>query len=36
MFTGIVEELGRSRSLEQRGEGVRMRVGAPGYGEGLR
>jgi riboflavin synthase len=28
MFTGIIEELGRVRSLEQRGEGVRLRVEA--------
>jgi riboflavin synthase len=28
MFTGIIEELGRVRSLEQRGEGVRLRVDA--------
>src|ERR1044072_8706418 len=38
MFTGIVEELGRVRSLERRGEGVRMtveaRVVTEGTGEG--
>ena len=38
MFTGIIEELGRVRSLERRGEGVRMvveaRVVAEGTGEG--
>ncbi len=28
MFTGIIEELGRVRSVERRGEGVRMRVEA--------
>ncbi|MDQ3134754.1 MAG: riboflavin synthase [Acidobacteriota bacterium] len=28
MFTGIIEELGRVESLEQRGEGVRLRVAA--------
>jgi riboflavin synthase len=28
MFTGIIEELGSVRSLEQRGEGVRLRVAA--------
>jgi riboflavin synthase len=28
MFTGIIEELGRVRSLERRGEGVRMTVEA--------
>ncbi len=28
MFTGIIEELGRVRSVEQRGEGVRMTVEA--------
>lgn len=28
MFTGIIEELGRVRSLEPRGEGVRIRVEA--------
>jgi riboflavin synthase len=38
MFTGIIEELGRVRSVERRGEGVRMRVEArvvtEGTGEG--
>jgi riboflavin synthase len=38
MFTGIIEELGRVRSLERRGEGVRMtveaRVVTGGTGEG--
>jgi len=38
MFTGIIEELGRVRSLERRGEGVRMvveaRVVAEGTAEG--
>ena len=38
MFTGIIEELGRVRSLERRGEGVRMtveaRVVTEGKGEG--
>lgn len=29
MFTGIIEELGRVEALEQRGEGVRIRVTAP-------
>jgi riboflavin synthase len=28
MFTGIIEELGRVRSLEQRGEGARLRIEA--------
>src|SRR5919205_3886096 len=28
MFTGIIEELGRVRSVEPRGEGVRLRVEA--------
>src|SRR5919205_3315464 len=28
MFTGIIEELGRVRSVEKRGEGVRMTVEA--------
>lgn len=36
MFTGIIEELGRVRSLEQRGEGVRMRVAARVVTEGTR
>ncbi|MGH9942185.1 MAG: riboflavin synthase, partial [Pyrinomonadaceae bacterium] len=38
MFTGIIEELGRVRGLEQRGEGVRMvceaRVVTEGTSEG--
>src|ERR671914_1490112 len=38
MFTGIIEELGRVRSLEKRGEGVRVtieaRVVTGGTGEG--
>ncbi len=38
MFTGIIEELGSVRALEQRGEGVRVRVAArvvtAGTGEG--
>jgi riboflavin synthase len=38
MFTGIIEELGRVRSVERRGEGVRMtveaRVVTEGTGEG--
>jgi riboflavin synthase len=36
MFTGIIEELGRVRSLEQRGEGVRIRVGARAVTDGTR
>jgi riboflavin synthase len=36
MFTGIIEELGRVRSLERRGEGVRMRVEARTVAEGTR
>src|SRR5437762_11259902 len=36
MFTGIIEELGRIRSLEQRGEGVRLRVEAKLVTEGAR
>ena len=36
MFTGIIEELGRVRSLEQRGEGVRLRVDARVVTEGTR
>ena len=28
MFTGIIEELGRVRSVERRGEGVRMTLEA--------
>jgi riboflavin synthase len=34
MFTGIIEELGRVRSLERRGEGVRMRIEARTVAEG--
>src|ERR671927_581671 len=34
MFTGIIEELGRVRSLERRGEGVRMTVEATVVTEG--
>ncbi len=34
MFTGIIEELGRVESLEQRGEGVRLRVAARVVTEG--
>lgn len=29
MFTGIIEELGKVRSIERRGEGVRIRIEAP-------
>jgi riboflavin synthase len=36
MFTGIIEELGRVRSVEQRGEGVRMTVEARTVTEGTR
>jgi riboflavin synthase len=36
MFTGIIEELGRVRSVERRGEGVRMRVEARAVAEGTR
>ena len=36
MFTGIVEELGRVRSIERRGEGVRMTVEARAVTEGTR
>ena len=36
MFTGIIEELGRVRSLERRGECVRMRVEAHAVSEGTR
>src|ERR671920_276842 len=36
MFTGIIEELGRVRSVERRGEGVRMRVEARTVAEGTR
>ena len=34
MFTGIIEELGRVRALEQRGEGVRLTVEAQRVTEG--
>jgi riboflavin synthase len=34
MFTGIIEELGNVRSLEQRGEGVRIVIGARTVTEG--
>jgi riboflavin synthase len=36
MFTGIIEELGRVRSLEKRGEGVRIRVEARVVSDGTR
>ena len=36
MFTGIIEELGRVRSVEKRGEGVRMTVEARTLTEGTR
>lgn len=36
MFTGIIEELGRVRSLEKRGEGVRIRVEARVVSEGTK
>lgn len=36
MFTGIIEELGRVRSIERRGEGVRMTVEARVVAEGTR
>ena len=36
MFTGIIEELGRVRGLERRGEGVRMTVEARTVTEGTR
>ncbi len=36
MFTGIIEELGRVRSVEQRGEGVRLVVEARTVMEGTR
>src|SRR5437588_538713 len=36
MFTGIVEELGRVRSVEKCGEGVRMTVEARVVAEGAR
>ncbi|MGH9902073.1 MAG: riboflavin synthase, partial [Pyrinomonadaceae bacterium] len=36
MFTGIIEELGRVRRLERRGEGVRLTVEARAVTEGTR
>lgn len=36
MFTGIIEELGRVRNLERRGEGVRMVIEARAVMEGTR
>jgi riboflavin synthase len=36
VFTGLIEELGRVRSVERRGEGVRMRVDARVVTEGTR
>src|ERR671914_2070017 len=36
MFTGIIEELGRVRSVERRGEGVRLTVEARAVAEGTR
>jgi riboflavin synthase len=36
MFTGIIEELGRVRSIERRGEGVRMTLEARVVTEGTR
>src|ERR1051325_5279077 len=36
MFTGIIEELGRVRSVERRGEGVRMTLEARVVTEGTR
>lgn len=36
MFTGIIEELGRVRGVERRGEGVRMTVEARVVAEGTR
>jgi riboflavin synthase len=36
MFTGIIEELGRVRSLEKRGEGVRVRVEARVVSDGTK
>ncbi len=36
MFTGIIEELGRVRSIERRGEGVRITVEARVVSEGTR
>ena len=36
MFTGIIEELGRVRSVERRGEGVRMTIEARVVAEGTR
>jgi riboflavin synthase len=34
MFTGIIEELGRVRSFEKRGEGARLRIAARSVTEG--
>ncbi len=34
MFTGIIEELGRVESIEQRGEGVRIRIAAQAVTQG--
>ncbi|MCA1591161.1 MAG: riboflavin synthase [Acidobacteria bacterium] len=36
MFTGIIEELGRIRSIEKRGEGVRVTIEARTVAEGTR
>src|ERR1700753_4498391 len=36
MFTGLIEELGRVRSVERRGEGVRITVEAKVVTEGTR
>src|SRR5919197_6049613 len=36
MFTGLIEELGHVRSIERRGEGVRMTVEAHAVTEGTR
>jgi riboflavin synthase len=36
MFTGIIEELGRVRSVEKRGEGVRLRIEARAVMEGTK
>ena len=36
MFTGIIEELGRVRAVERRGEGVRLTVEARAVAEGTR
>jgi riboflavin synthase len=35
VFTGIVRELGRVEGLEERADGVRLRVGAPGTAAGV-